>query len=284
MQNAEINNFGVSPAYFLSRYGESFRIRDVMAALPDITRLGFTAFQMEAFTPDAAPEWSSERIRQLARSASDQGLVASQFVAHWYGESLASFEGLRSNRGMELFRRVVGEVVGTTGVPVVSVPLLPFVDGDEQFSDAWRTLSDVITAAGRVVSSAGAVLAVEVVPRSLAGSSYGFLKLIDEIGEEPVGFNLDTGHANAAGEIIPHVVSRIGARLLGTHLCDNDGQVNSSERPGTGSVPWKQTMIALREIGYPGSLDIEIRCEKTDLEAEYGRGLSFIRSTLQRLM
>jgi sugar phosphate isomerase/epimerase len=282
MQNAEIIKVGVSPAYFLSRYGEMFHIQDVITALPDIAQLGYTAFQMEAFTPAAAGEWSGNRIRQLGRLAATNGLSVSQFVAHWYGESLTSFEGLRSNRGAELFQRVVGEVVGATGASIVTVPLLPFVDGDAPFSDTWHTLGDVIAAAGLVVSSAGAVLAVEVVPGSLTGSSFGFLKLIEEIGEARVGFNLDTGHANAAGEIIPHVVSRIGARLVGTHLCDNNGQVNSSDRPGTGTVPWKQTIAALIKVGYTGSLDIEIRCAENDLNSEYSEGLRFIRSALQQ--
>jgi sugar phosphate isomerase/epimerase len=283
MQNAKSETFGVSPAYFLSRYGESFRNQDITAALPDIARLGYTAFQMEAFTPDAAVDWSGQRVRELARSASLNGLAASQFVAHWYGETLTCFEGLRSNHGMELFRRVVGEVVEATGVPIVTVPLLPFVDADAPFSDTWSVLLEIVAAAGRVVSFSGAILAVEVTPGSLVGSSFGFLQLSGEIGEPWLGFNLDTGNANAAGEIIPHLVSRIGARVVGTHLCDNDGKANSSDPPGTGSVPWKTTMAMLRQIGYQGSLDIEIRCAEHALENEYGRALRFVRSILQQL-
>ena len=128
--------------------------------------------------------------------------------------------------------------------------------------------------------AAGAAPALEIVPGSLAGSSFGFLRLIEQIPGVDIGFNLDSGHANAAGEIVPHVIARVGRRLIGTHLCDNLGTRNLSNRPGSGSVPWEATIAGLLQTGYRGSFDIEIRCNKNLVKSEYSQGLRFIHSIL----
>lgn len=283
MQNAKLQTIGVSPAYLLSRFGESFQIQDVTASLQEIAALGYTAFQMEAFTATAAEGWNGKALKHLADRAGQLSLRPSQFVAHWYGETLSSIARLRSRQSLELLRRVVNAVVAQTSVPVVTLPLLPFKEQNARFDEAWKALVESIAAAAEVVAAAGAAPALEIVPGSLAGSSFGFLRLVEEIPDIDIGFTLDSGHANAAGEIIPHVIARIGPRLIGTHLCDNLGTENLSNCPGSGSISWEATIAGLLEIGYAGSFDIEILCEKHKLKSEYSQGLQFIRSILKQM-
>jgi sugar phosphate isomerase/epimerase len=283
MQNAKLLTIGVSPAYFLSRFGQSFQIEDVTASLQEIAALGYTAFQMEAFTATAAKRWSGKALLQLTDQAGRLNLQPSQFVAHWYGETLSSIAQLRSRQSLELLRTVVNAVVAQTSVPVVTLPLVPFKEQNVRFEEAWKALVESIAAAAEVIAEAGAAPALEIVPGSLAGSSFGFLRLVEEIPQVDIGFNLDSGHATAAGEIIQHVITRVGSRLVGTHLCDNLGKENLSNCPGSGSVPWEATIAGLLEIGYTGSFDIEILCEKHKLKSEYSQGLQFIRSILKQM-
>ncbi len=114
----------------------------------------------------------------------------------------------------------------------------------------------------------------------LAGT--GALKMfLDELPES-VGFNFDTGHAWACKERIELVPGTMGRKLLGTHLCDNDGFENRSDRPGSGTIPWPATVSALQSSGYSGSYDLEIRCRPESIASEYGRGLQLLKSLLQQ--
>ena len=50
----------------------------------------------------------------------------------------------------------------------------------------------------------------------------------------------------------------------------NDG---SPLAPGKGTIPWQATLVALRESGYAGSLDIEFRCGPDRAIQEYEQAL-----------
>jgi hypothetical protein len=73
---------GVSPAFVLSLYGSGFSLQDFCDALPRIKRLGFSAYQPEIYHAVAIPEWV-RRALQVDATASELGLRASQFVAHF---------------------------------------------------------------------------------------------------------------------------------------------------------------------------------------------------------
>ena len=75
--------FGVSPAYFIARFGDRFTPEDVAASLPDLARAGFDAFQPEVFHADTLEAWRAAGAALVDRTAADCGLAASQFVGHF---------------------------------------------------------------------------------------------------------------------------------------------------------------------------------------------------------
>jgi len=89
------------------------------------------------------------------------------------------------------------------------------------------------------------------------------LKLADLIGSDRIGFCLDSGHANIAGNDIPSMIRALGSRLYALHLNDNYGLIGPIYEdvhlfPGYGRIDWKPVFEALDEIGYKGTLNMEV--------------------------
>jgi sugar phosphate isomerase/epimerase len=122
----------------------------------------------------------------------------------------------------------------------------------------------------------GLRLSVEVQPGAVAQGAQGILKFIDAIGYK-TGYNLDTGHAWASGHQVEYYPRLLGGAILGSHLCDNDGKVNLSLCPGEGTVNFPVLFEELSRSGYQGWFDIEIGCPADQVEAQYSKGLEYIK-------
>jgi sugar phosphate isomerase/epimerase len=131
-----------------------------------------------------------------------------------------------------------------------------------------------------IAEEAGKRLALEILPGSLVGGLQGLLRLIDALGSPNFGYNFDTGHAWASREAIELVPLMLTDRIFGTHLKDNNQSENISLPPGDGNIPWDPLLKNLYTSGYRGNFDLEIRCEKEEVESRYKRGLEYIRPKL----
>ena len=74
-----------------------------------------------------------------------------------------------------------------------------------------------------------------------------------------IGACLDTGHANACGLDHYAAVKVLGSRLKMLHVNDNGGLADDHIPPFTGTVHWDRLMQGLKEIGFPGDLNYEVR-------------------------
>jgi hypothetical protein len=77
-----VKMYGVSPAYFFSRFTTDFTVRDYARGLDWLAESGFQGFQLEVFHRDRLGEWAAEASLLRAR-ASSLGMTATQFVAHF---------------------------------------------------------------------------------------------------------------------------------------------------------------------------------------------------------
>ncbi len=278
---------GVSPAYFLSRYGESFTPAQVAEGLQELAGLGFDNFQLEIFHAESLGEWASSGAGRVAAEAKKHGLAVSQFVAHFMLHYFSTPEEIRSDHGFDEMDRVISILSHFPRCSLVTIPLGAFHLGAgagastggavldypslyERFLDKLRTLL-------RKVESSGRKCAIELIPGAFISGTDGVRMLFDEPGLATLGFNFDTGHANAAKECISAIPYKLQGRLYGTHLCDNEGNANLSLRPGTGTVDWDGLAAALADTGYTGALDIEIRCERQQVTEEYRAALELVR-------
>lgn len=275
--------FGVSPAFVFSRHTTAFTTADFVASISAARSLGFEAFEPEIFLPETLGDWAGGGAQTVAAAGLEQGMVVSQFVAHFLLDNFASIDRLTSDADTDDLSRALEAVSAFEGCPVFTVPQAPYrAANGESYADAWSRLVSKIARYKETVEAAGFRLALEVLNGSLVANSDGFLRLANELGDDRLGINLDTGHAWAAKENIPLLPSKLGSRLVGLHLKDNDGNENLPLAPGKGTIPWPSFLTALQGSGYAGSLDVEIACPPDQVDEEYASGLAHLKGNLNQ--
>lgn len=272
---------GVSPAYFISRFGSRFSQAQVAASLPDIKGMGYDGVELEVFHPELLTDWERGGAELVRDAVRDGGLTVTQFMAHFLLNGFSSPKTLASDFGSAEMRTILQSLDAYFDVSVVMVPLAAF-DATGLTPDDWPVLqSRLVEKMGTLLSmveASGRRMGLEIMPSAIVGGVDGFLRLCDQLGTETLGLNYDTGHANAAKENLGLVVPRLGRRIIGTHLCDNHGHENLSLAPGKGSVDFPSVLGGLQGAGYDGPLDVEIICPAQDVEQEYRAGLEHVRS------
>lgn len=269
--------FGTSPAFFLSLYGEGFTPGDVCQGLETLCGLGLTRYQGEIVADDKLALWLEGGAKRVRARAEALNIAKSQFVAHFLIDAFADTRALESPRGVAELDGVmrISETLG--GSNQITVPIGSF-RGDRTNAANRALLVGKLRRIERELRVGGFRLALEIQPGALVQGEEAIGALLEEIGGD-VGFNLDTGHAWAAGcadlALFP---KRLGTMIFGTHLCDNNAIRNDSLRPGTGTIAWRELLSALWQSGYAGSLDLEIFCRAQDVRGEYAAGLSYLRS------
>lgn len=285
--------FGVSPAYFFSRFTTDFTVDQVAQALPDLRQQEFSGFQLEIYHCDAVKEWE-EKSTYLSQVAEDEGLIPTQFVAHFLLHGFDSTSAVTSSFGIEELKRVIGILQSFPQCQVVTVPMPAFtldigrVYERNHYASLYQALVDKVGRMLELVEAAGLRMALELVPSSLVGGVDGFFRLCDELKSDTLGYNFDTGHAFSSKELVTLIPARLtnqeGTRIYGTHLKDTWGKENLALRPGSGGIPWEDLLRNLLRSGYRGSLDLEIVCEAPKVQEEYGKGLRFLQEILARIL
>ncbi|TFH05288.1 MAG: sugar phosphate isomerase/epimerase, partial [Spirochaetales bacterium] len=251
-------------------------------ALPHLRTLDLGAFQPEVYLEETLGEWEAG-AQHLGRVARDEGLHTQQFVAHFLMHYFGRDDVLRSNTSKDLMKRVVQLVMTMGGCPSIIVPVPAYEESAEAAAnpagvrDERSRFVERIASLLAIVEDAGLRLGLEALPGSLVHGTQGFLDLAESIESATIGLCLDTGHSWASGEDVTQAPKRLGNRILGTHICDNDGIVNTSGRPGTGTIDWNHMVQAIVDSGYSGSWDIEIGCAPELVNTEYQEGLAFLR-------
>lgn len=274
--------FGVSPAYFISRFSDRFTCGDIARSLPDIRASGFEMFQPEVFHAADLDSWRRGGATLIGWAARASGLGTSQTVGHCLLHAFETPEALASDFGIVETEMLLEGMQRLTHCDVLTVAIPPFRPDDavQLTAGAWAgcraRFAQKIGRMLELAERAGCRLALEVLPGSLVGGTEGFLRLHAELGSDALGYNFDTGNAWAAREWVPLLPAQLGRRIFGTHLKDNTHDERAL-RPGEGSIPWRATLAALGASGYTGSLDVELRCDAERAVCEYEQALDFLR-------
>ncbi|TVR04438.1 MAG: sugar phosphate isomerase/epimerase [Spirochaetaceae bacterium] len=274
--------YGVSPAFFISSYGDRFSPGDYCAGIDRLVTLGFDSVQLEVFHPDSIDQWTTDGFARVTGHAGDRGLVVSQCVGHVLLNAFTSEQTLASDWGIEE-AAAIATALATISCTLLTIPIPAFQAPGRTAAGFWAGVEQrFIGKLASMVSAAqhrGLMVALEVLPGSLVGGVGGFLRVaeaLEQTGCDDIGFNFDTGHAWSSGELPALAVHRLGGRITGTHLCDNFGTENLSLAPGSGSIDWPSVMEALHGVDYAGSYDIEIHCPAGDTDHQYQKAREFL--------
>ncbi|MDR0657249.1 MAG: sugar phosphate isomerase/epimerase [Treponema sp.] len=277
--------FGVSPAYYISRFSDNFTPEEMGTSLKDIKALGFSHFQLEVFHPWMLKDWVKGGVTLVAGFAEKAGLTPSQFVGHFLLHGFITPKALESSFGTEEMRSCVEILRPFPDCTVITV-VIPTFDCKGVKIDVyhyrwlWDRFAEKIRIMMDIAGENGKKLALEVLPGSILGGLQGILRLTEKIGTGNLGYNFDTGHAWTSRECIELISPMLAGRIFGTHLKDIDPGESRSLRPGKGAIPWDSLVWSLLSSEYAGSWDLEINCDREKTEEEYGRGLEFLKSKL----
>ena len=112
------------------------------------------------------------------------------------------------------------------------------------------------------------------------GNPEELCKVADALG---VGICWDTGHAHINGIKQSEAIEYIGSRLKMLHLNDNFGEDDVHIAPFTGTIDWADVMKGLKNIGYNGVLNFELKAPKISSEVHRAFG-EYVYSAAQELM
>ncbi|MBO5069956.1 MAG: sugar phosphate isomerase/epimerase [Roseburia sp.] len=280
--------YGVSPAFLLSLFGEQFTPKDVVSAISLIRQLGFDCFQSEIVFADKITLWENGGAKAVSQTAEENELTMSQLVAHFMMEAFKDRESLFSDEGVSEITRVfqIADMMRFQGQ--VTIPMGPFRAieclKEEEKQQCHVRLVEKMRVIMEIACHFGNPVAIEVQPRALISGVSEILGFLEEVGSG-LGYNYDTGHAWASGAVdtaqFPLVLTD---RLMGTHLCDNDGIVNLSLCPGEGTIDWATVMKNLVVSGYQGSIDLEIFTDAERVKEKYSAGKAYLDGLLSSIM
>lgn len=146
-------------------------------------------------------------------------------------------------------------VPGAVKIPWDSTyPPVPYDQATVWAKDFVKHLAD---SAGQVSVD----VCVENVWNGLFLSPIELSQLIDDIGSPLVGIYFDVGNVLGSHQHPPHWIAMLGKRIKRIHIKDfktSVGGLNGFCDLLAGDVPWKETMAAIRAIGYDSTIVAEM--------------------------
>ena len=89
------------------------------------------------------------------------------------------------------------------------------------------------------------------------------IRCADELG---IGNTWDTGHGNISEQEQYTSICKLGKRLLEVHFNDNFAEGDVHIAAFTGNLEWERVINGLREIGFDGSINMELSCKNMPME------------------
>jgi sugar phosphate isomerase/epimerase len=109
-----------------------------------------------------------------------------------------------------------------------------------------------------IVEAAGLRYAVEAHPYRHVSSAASMLRLLDHVASPALGMNFDPSHMFPCGDMPQLAIRDLGERIFHCHFSDNDALTNAHWRPGCGKIDWRAVMEALRDVGFNGTVSVEL--------------------------
>ena len=113
---------------------------------------------------------------------------------------------------------------------------------------------------------AGFKFALELLPRTCLGNTAAELLVLLNGLDETFGVCLDVNHLMGRIRDLPDETRLLGERLLSLHISDYDGVDECHFMPGTCAIDWPPFVKALRDIGYDGVFNYEMRLKGSPAE------------------
>ena len=125
--------------------------------------------------------------------------------------------------------------------------------------DQWKWAVDATRELGEFAAQLGLEIAIELEPfqLSLVNDLPKMIRFLDDVGHPAVQANLDISHL-ALSHTSPRDILQLRNRIAHVHFSDCDGKKHGDLPPGRGVVDFPPYLAALKDVGFTGSVTIEL--------------------------
>ena len=303
--HAKLMRISITYLYVIFRYGYPHTVRDVLAALPQIRKLGFRFLEMEGLGAAHLRAMYAHR-KSVAAALADNGLHVHNFCV--VDPALVSLDPTRRAQAMDGFRMgaELGAFFGSETLhlasyapPVRYLSAKPYqLGGKRKYTFAnetrvripagfeWHSVWEALVASCRECADIAAEHGKTVIMEPRVGevicSVDSLLRLIERVGRPNFQANFDTGHFSAQRENVVLALKKLEGKFANIHISDND-PVNANHVPiGDGSIDWLEFFRVLKEMKYEGYLGLDLGMSKA-IASDYRKSLDRIRQIASKL-
>lgn len=215
-----------------------------------VKRMGFDGVEIPIFAP------AKVDVAGTRRALADHGLGVTVSTSLVGGNLIGAAK--KERRAALDYLWAVLDVARGIGATCVAGPLyapVGYLVGRGPNADEWKRAVEGLRELADTAEILGVDLAVEPLNRFetyFLNTCADTVRLVKEIGSPRVGVLYDTFHANIEEKDPVAALRRVGRQLVHVHASENDRGI-----PGSGHVPWDETIRTLRAMGYDGWLTIE---------------------------
>lgn len=171
----------------------------------------------------------------------------------------------------------LAKTLNCPNVSVTSGPIQPESTPEEGIEALKAALKEIIAHAEKMNVKVG----LEYEPGLLIESGSELSCLINEIGSEYLGANLDLGHSHVLGEDPESMVKLLQGRIFHVHLEDIKDKKHFHLIPGTGDMDFRM-LLSLFEKSYSGFITVELYTYPDKPVEAARKSLEFLKGLARR--
>jgi sugar phosphate isomerase/epimerase len=243
------------------------------AAIERIADHGYDGVELLGDEPHAYfPTFDTEDERATLDALAETGLAVSNVNANtatgyyddappssFFDPSVVTAEDDEREWRVEYTKRAV-DLAEATGSPAVCLATgrpLPGNPPETAREHLRSSLHEILDYA----EPRGVEVGIEFEPELLVECTDEALDLIDDVGRDSLGINLDVGHAAVYGEDLTESIHRSAGHITGVHVEDIVGGRRGKHYhriPGEGDLDFAAVFDALDDVGYDGFVTLEL--------------------------
>ncbi|MBX0323081.1 sugar phosphate isomerase/epimerase [Halomicroarcula sp. F13] len=245
----------------------------LLEAVERIAGHGYAGVEILGDEPHAYfPSFDEQEIDRLATALADVDVAVANVNANtamgyyddapptpFFEPSVIRADDSARRWRIEYTKRAI-DLAAATGAPAISLTSGQPVPGTEP-AEAERLLHESLREILEYADEKGVDVGIEYEPDLLVGETDDVLELVEAVGHDRLGVNLDVGHAAVSGEDVHTAIRRAAGHITGVHLEDivgGRGGTHYHRIPGEGDLDFRAIFDAFDDVGYDGYATLEL--------------------------
>ncbi|MCF0145667.1 MAG: sugar phosphate isomerase/epimerase [Eubacterium sp.] len=220
-----------------------------------VKELGFDALELSCAMLKHITE---EKLREIRKMAESEGVMLTAGYGPGPSENLGSSDPTVQQHAIAFFTDILKKLevldIHKIGGGIYSYWPVDYSRPIDKAGDWERSVRNVRTV-GKIAGECGVDYCLEVLNRFegyLINTCEECKRFVEEVDVDAVKIMLDTFHMNIEEDSMIEAIQLAGKRLGHFHVGENNRRL-----PGKGRMDWYQIGMALRSIGYDGTVVME---------------------------